>query len=412
VRRGGLAIIVAVCLALAGCSLFGKKKPDAEQPPPPVPPQTAANNATTGNTKGSAFSTTSNPKSPLPGASGMLAGKVICNYDRQPPPTVIQYVATGEKTGDGKGQEIATDSQGYFTIQGLVPGQGYQLTARTRDGDVKMGGITFAIAPNPRVLIVISEDFAGPAAPASPKKSNDKSTGANDARNDGFPNRPIGAPGSAGSTAEIRPVGGESATNPNGNDFASRDRADRDHIPLNIGSGTRGPPQSTPDDYSGSPPAVARVPSCVMTGRQLDNFALYDLTGIPWEYRNHRGKLVLIDFWGTWCGPCMKSLPHIKSLHETYNRYGLEIVGIAYQQPAPAVEQARAVQAVRDRLQLPYRILLGDMYTCPVKAKFKVEAFPSLFLLDENNRIIWWKDHYLSEVEKQDLDQLIRQHLK
>ena len=108
----------------------------------------------------------------------------------------------------------------------------------------------------------------------------------------------------------------------------------------------------------------------------------------------------------------MKSLPHIKSLHETYAKYGLEVVGIAYEKPAPAVEQARAVQAVRDRLQLPYRILLGDMYTCPVKSKFNVEAFPSLFLLDENNRIIWWKDHYLGAVEKQDLDQLIRQHLK
>ena len=210
-RRGGLAIIVAACLALAGCSLFGKKKPDVEQPPPLVPP-TAANNAPNAGAKGSAFSTTSNPKSPLPGASGMLAGKVICSYDRQPPPTVIQVVATGEKSGDSKGQEIATDSQGYFTIQGLVPGQGYQLTARTRDGDVKMGGITFAMAPNPRVLIVISEDFAGPAAP---KKTNDKSTGANDTRNSDLPNRPIGVPGSTGSTAEIKPVGGESAANAN-----------------------------------------------------------------------------------------------------------------------------------------------------------------------------------------------------
>ncbi|HEV8059511.1 MAG TPA: TlpA disulfide reductase family protein [Gemmataceae bacterium] len=407
-RREGLAIIVAACLAIAGCSLFGKKKPDAEQPPPQMPPPTAANNTPAGNGKGSAFSTTSNPKSPLPGASGMLAGKVICNYDRQPPPTVIQVVATGEKS-EAKGQEIATDSQGYFTIQGLVPGQGYQLTARTRDGDVKMGGVTFAIAPNPRVLIVISEDFSGPAAP---KKTNDKSTGANDTRNGDLPNRPVGVPNSTGSTAEISPVGGESAANGGGSDFAARDQSERERIPLSIGAGGRGPPQPTPNEYGGTTSVAARVPSCVMAGRQLDNFALYDLTGLPWEYRNHRGKLVLIDFWGTWCPPCMKSLPHIKALHETYAKYGLEVVGIAYEKPAPAVEQARAVQAVRDRLQLPYRILLGDLYTCPVKTKFKVEAFPSLFLLDENNRIIWWKDHYLSEAEKQDLDQLIRQHLK
>ena len=90
VRRGGLAIVVSACLALAGCSLFGKKKPDAEQPPPPFPPQTAAAPTAPGNAKGAAFSTTSNPKVAAPGAAGMLAGRVICNYDRQPPPTIIQ----------------------------------------------------------------------------------------------------------------------------------------------------------------------------------------------------------------------------------------------------------------------------------------------------------------------------------
>src|SRR5262249_49947581 len=138
VRRGGLAILVAVCLATAGCSVFGKKKPDAQQPPPPLPPQTAAAVAPGGNAKNGPFSTTSNPKAPPPNASAILAGRVICPYDRQPPPAIIQVSATGEKP-EGKPQEILTDNEGYFTIQGLVPGQGYQLTARTRDGDVKMG---------------------------------------------------------------------------------------------------------------------------------------------------------------------------------------------------------------------------------------------------------------------------------
>ena len=266
VRRGGLAIIVAMCLALAGCSLFGKKKPDAEQPPPPAPPPSTANNNTTGNAKGSAFSTTSNPKTPLPGASGMLAGRVICSYDRQPPPTIIQYVPTGEKSSDGKAPEISTDGQGYFVIQGLVPGQGYQLTARTRDGDVKMGGVSFAIAPNPRVLIPISEEFA---VPSPPKKNNDKSTGANDTSSGDLPDRPARISGPVGSTAELTPAGGESAGNANGKEFASRDQADRERIPLNIGAGGRGPPQSAADDYGGGvPPVAARVPSCVKTGRQ------------------------------------------------------------------------------------------------------------------------------------------------
>ena len=236
-RRGGLAIIVVVSLALAGCSLFGKKKPDVEQPPPQLPPQTAANNNATGNGKGAPFSTTSNPKYAPPGAAGMLAGRVICNYDRQPPPTIIQFVATGEKPGDAKGQETATNSEGFFTIQGLIPGQGYQLTARTRDGDVKMGGVTFATAPNPRVLIVISEEFA---APAAAKKGGDKSSGANDTSNGDLPNRPVGVPSSTGSTAEITPARIEPAENGTETQIASRGSSEQSRIPLSIGASGRG----------------------------------------------------------------------------------------------------------------------------------------------------------------------------
>ena len=296
-RRGGLAFTVAVCLAMAGCSLFGKKKPDAEQPPPQMPPPTASNNTASGNAKGSAFSTTSNPKSPLPGASGMLAGRVICSYDRQPPPTIIQYVPTGEKTGDGKPQEIATNNEGFFVIQGLTPGQGYQLTARTRDGDVKMGGITFAIAPNPRVLIPISEDFTAPATPP-PRRSNDKTTGATDTGNSDSPRPAANLAGPVGAASEITPAGGIPAGNPSPKDYAAGDQARPDRIPLSIGASGRGPPQAGSEEYGGFPSTAARVPSCVKEGRQLENFALYDLAGLPWEYRNHRQDFDLDRFLG------------------------------------------------------------------------------------------------------------------
>jgi thiol-disulfide isomerase/thioredoxin len=395
---------------MAGCTLFGKKKPDAQQPPPSFPPQTAANTGSGANAKGGPFSTTSNPKAPLPNASGMLAGRVICSYDRQPPPTLIQVVATGEKSGEGKPLEISTNNEGYFTIQGLEAGQGYQLTARTRDGDIKMGGVTFAIAPNPRVLIRISEDFA-PAAPAMNKK-NDKSAGANDTSRGDSPKRTLGAPTPIGSIADNEnrqppPDAGNSGTK----QVAARDQSQQDRIPLNIGA-SRGPPPTQRDPaYGGNAAVSARVPSCVLNGPQLENFALYDLTGMPWEYRNHRGKLVLLDFWGTWCGPCMRSLPHIKYLSETYSKHGLEVIGIAYEQPAPAIEQVKRVQAVRDSKQLPYRILIGsDIYSCPVKNQFRVESFPYLFLIDENGRIIW-KASRLDDAAKQDLELLIRKKL-
>jgi thiol-disulfide isomerase/thioredoxin len=400
---------------MAGCSLFGKKKPDPQAPPPNFPPQTAATATPTSNPRGGGpFSTTSNPKAPLPNASGMLAGRVICNYDRQPPPTLIQVIMTGEKTGDNKPQEIATDSEGYFTIQGLVAGQGYQLTARTRDGDVKMGGVTFAIAPNPRVLIRISEEFAPQSAP--PAKKNEKSTSSNDTSSVDVPGKTLGAPTSIGSTADANQPPPEVKRDLSAEQIAARDRSEGERIPLSINSGGRGPPPSQGESGIGNGSNVAaRVPSCVMSipGAQLENFALYDLTGTPWEYRNRTGKLVLLDFWGTWCPPCVKSLPHIKELSEKYAKNGLEVIGIAYENPAPAVEQVRLIESLRTRLKLPYRILFGGSRSdqCPVKAGFRVNAFPSLFLLDEKGTVIWKCDHYPSAVELRDLDATIRGRL-
>jgi thiol-disulfide isomerase/thioredoxin len=179
-----------------------------------------------------------------------------------------------------------------------------------------------------------------------------------------------------------------------------------------MGTGGRGPPPG--EGNGGGRQVSARVPSCTfLTKGQLDNFALYDLTGMPWEYRNHRGRLVLIDFWATWCTYCVKGIPDLKTLHESYSKYGLEIVGIAYESPAPAGDQARLVQATRDRLKIPYRLLLGsNLYTCPVKTQFEVNAFPTMFLLDENGHIIWKRDHALNDAEKSELDQIIRQELK
>jgi thiol-disulfide isomerase/thioredoxin len=127
----------------------------------------------------------------------------------------------------------------------------------------------------------------------------------------------------------------------------------------------------------------------VLTGRQLDNFALNDLFGQPWEYRNNRSRLALLDFWGTWCMPCRQAIPHLNILQNNYGRYGLKVVGIAYEY-GTLQERLRKVQDVRNHLGINYQLLLGsDFETCPVKTQFAIGNFPTMVLLDENSRIIW-----------------------
>ena len=90
---------------------------------------------------------------------GILAGQVLDSYNRRPPATFIQVVSSQEPRG-GAPIEVAADSMGYFTIQGLKPGQGYELIARAKDGDRILAGRVWVTPPDPKVLIRVSEDLA------------------------------------------------------------------------------------------------------------------------------------------------------------------------------------------------------------------------------------------------------------
>src|SRR5262249_37421478 len=152
-------------------------------------------------------------------------------------------------------------------------------------------------------------------------------------------------------------------------------------------------------------------PSCLLTGQILHNFALNDLNGQPWEYRvNRRGRLVLLDFWETKCVPCQYAIPHLKGWQQLYGAYGLEVVGIAYEEGTPQ-ERCQKVNRLRQRLGINYRLLMGsDRSQCPVKIQFGVVAFPTLVLLDEDGRIIW-RSEGLGAGQIEELENIIKQRL-
>src|SRR5438309_9197060 len=157
--------------------------------------------------------------------------------------------------------------------------------------------------------------------------------------------------------------------------------------------------------------AAAPVPSCVLTGRQLHNFALNDLGGRPWEYRSHRGRLVLIDFWGSWCVPCLQSVPHLTDLQQRYGGYGLEIVGVAYEQGGSWPEQVQRVDRVRQRLRINYRLLLGSGSQCPVQTQFQIASLPTLVLVDESDQIIWRHEGGLDRARLNELETIVKRQL-
>jgi thiol-disulfide isomerase/thioredoxin len=389
---------ISLLLGLAGCHTAPKKPGSNGAGPPGSDPLDRRRDA------------------PLPSGSntapvgtGILAGQVIDRYDRRVPNGSILVVAA-ETTSEAP-IDVPVDGQGYFTILKLDPGQSYKLIARVKDGERILTGTTVAKPPDPRLLIRVSEDLASPSTPPPQKPPEVPQAQPKDAKSAPPPGKPLGV--------VIDPpiaIPGEDRKKP--------EKPDRFELPPTPGHTSENDPfpgkpvppggrNQRPDlriNVAGPTPA----PSCVLVGKRLDNFALEDLDGNVWEYRkNKKGKLLLLDFWGTHCKFCVQGMPHLINLQRTFGEQGLEIVGIAYE-TGPREEQVQKVQRVVSRVGVNYKLLLGGErgagQSCPVKTQFGVALFPTLFLIDENGRIVW-ESEGLDARKQWELEQELRRRL-
>jgi thiol-disulfide isomerase/thioredoxin len=435
-----------LCLGLAGCQLFGLGKRSKAGADPLDRPGGAAGGLRSdpgGRAAADAADT-----------SALLAGRIIDSFNQRPQKTFIQVVALREGPEEPAAPvEVEVGPEGYFAVPGLKRGRHYQLIARVRDGDkTVMAGTTYATPPDPRVVIRISEDFVSretPAAPGEPAWPGGKGTPKDraDARSPaaGLDRPVVPKPGTTtppGSFAA--PPGGPvqlGTPNPNSSGAASpstsiNPRPEDLVDPRNPMVASTSPitsvnpqtpnatirPPTTPFPATPSPPtttnngeltAQSGIPFCRMKDNAtVDNFGLYDLDGQPWEFRGSpHGRLVLLDFWGSWCVPCQRAVPHLVQLQQRYRAWGLDVVGIAYEYEGTPQQQAQRVKGLRDRMQINYRLLLGGgIQACPVKGQLGVEEFPTLVLLDEYGHILW-RSSGLDEFKRHQLEAEIKWRL-
>jgi hypothetical protein len=400
-------VIVAACGLQAGCSSFGRKPAGPNLPPPPgrgaYPPPVDPIGVTA----------PGRPSDTVP-TGGILAGQIVDSFDRRPPATFIQVVELQGKKAAGAPIEVAADSQGYFTIQGLQPGRHYQLTARAKTGTQVLAGTVLAIPPNPKLVIRISEDLATGSTPPMPPVTTLPNAGPADTSGE------ASAAPSPQPTARIDPAWAPGrAPNSTRRDSGGNEpiapvaRVDPSRI-------TNIPPQTVPSwtapasgGTADAPTALvgsAIVPSCVLTGQTLHSFCLKDINGQPWDYRTQRrGRLMLIDFWHSQCYPCLDAIRHLNIWQQTLGPFGLEVVGIAYEQGTPE-ERSQKVSRVRQRLGINYRLLMGSERDCPVRTQFGVLAYPTLVLLDDQGRIIW-RSEGLGPDQLREVESIIKQRL-
>ncbi|MGB7760601.1 MAG: TlpA disulfide reductase family protein [Bryobacteraceae bacterium] len=112
--------------------------------------------------------------------------------------------------------------------------------------------------------------------------------------------------------------------------------------------------------------------------RQSANFILTDLTGKSWSLRDLRGKVVLVNFWATWCPPCRKEMPDLEALYRRFSPRGLVILAISD-------EDAAKVQPFVTEHRFSYPILLDPGRK--VNETFQVEGIPKSFVYDREGRL-------------------------
>lgn len=125
--------------------------------------------------------------------------------------------------------------------------------------------------------------------------------------------------------------------------------------------------------------------------KRLVDFQLPDLQGQPVRFQDLDADLILLDFWGTWCSPCLRAVPRLVELQDRYDPKQLQVVGIAYETQPSHDGRARAVEQTMRRLGVNYPILIGpaDGQNCPLQSALNVKAYPTLILLDRSGRILW-----------------------
>jgi thiol-disulfide isomerase/thioredoxin len=97
-----------------------------------------------------------------------------------------------------------------------------------------------------------------------------------------------------------------------------------------------------------------------------------------------RGSVVLLDFWATWCKPCVKSMPELDAMYRDYQKLGLVVVGVSVDQ---GDDRVKKVTKFLDKKPVGYPIVIDGEGNASWEA-FQVAALPTLYLIDREGRIV------------------------
>jgi thiol-disulfide isomerase/thioredoxin len=150
------------------------------------------------------------------------------------------------------------------------------------------------------------------------------------------------------------------------------------------------------------PEGRSAVPAAESAALPAPAWTLKDLDGREVRSDQFKGKVVVIDFWATWCGPCLEEIPGYIALQKKYGPAGLVVVGVSLDRRGPA-----HVKQFAQARGMDYTLVMGDETV--VEAFGNFQAIPTTFLISRDGRMLNQKT---GAVPAEEYEKLVQQALK
>ena len=111
------------------------------------------------------------------------------------------------------------------------------------------------------------------------------------------------------------------------------------------------------------------------------------IDGAKFDWAAYKGKYVLVNFWATWCGPCMQEIPHVEKYYKLYREKGFEVVGVNLDNEVDRLKQMLSLQP------LPWPTVVSPDagargFDTPLAVQCGVDAIPFMILLDREGKVL------------------------